>query len=455
MKLTNLALAAAAFLALGAPLFAAEEGAKAVVATEAEKEAKRRDTIRYGIDAEIMELLKALGQEKEGRFNGDLLSLFDSSKSPKLKTGVLELFRGLEWPGAEDSALLAVENRDLEDRSVVSASLAYLAAIKSKKALAFAPKLIEEDDKALLPSLVRLLGRSGGEAEEELLLKWLEGDAPTEALRQEAIRALGEIGSTKAAEALMKIAEDPEQGKINRMYAAEALGKIGDERAVRSVVKAANADDPNVRTSAVEALSAFATAEADRGILEAFRDSFVKVRMAACKGAAKRGLAEAIPILEYKAAKDPEKAVKTEAFKALAELGAAPGNDRCFDFMKKYFEDPKSELVNRALVFGLLARKDPSSMGWLAGKLADAAKEKERSFYTALAREVSAAADAKEAAPLARVLLADKDYLFRLGGLEWARKAKSAELRGDLAALAEKDPSEVIRKKAAEILASY
>ncbi len=252
-------------------------------------------------------------------------------------------------------------------------------------------------------------------------------------------------------ERLAQIAASGEQGMINRMYAVEALGKIGDARGLAGVIKAANAEDPNVRAAAVEALASFKTAEAEAALLEAFRDSFVKSRLAACKAAGKRRLVQAVPILSYKAAKDPEKAVKAEALRALAEIGGT----EAFSFLKKTFEDPKAETASRVISFGLLARKDPASIPSLAERLAAESKEKERSFYTALAREVAQAADATRAAPLARVLLADKDYLIRLGGLEWAKKTKAPDIRADLAAIAEKDPSEAMRKRAAEILASF
>jgi len=93
-------------------------------------------------------------------------------------------------------------------------------------------------------------------------------------------------------------------------------------------------------------------------------------------------------------------------------------------------------------------------MPFLVERLKAEAAEKDRAFYTALSRELSAADDAIEAAPLARVLLADKDYLFRIGGLEWARKTKSADIRPDLEAIAQNDPSDIVRKRALEILAA-
>lgn len=428
----------------------AAEGPK--VESAAEKGKKRSDTIRYGIESEILELIKTLGSEKDSSHNQELLDLLISSRSSKLRSAILDFFRSLSWPDAEDEALRLVEDRDLEDDALVASALAYLAEIRSAKALDFASAIIEEDNKKILPSLVRLLGRAGGTKEEDLLLAWLEGDAPTESLRQEAIRALGEIGSKKAAESLMKIAENGEAPRFNRIYACEALAKIKYPASVSSLVKAANGEDPNVRSAAVEALGAFADKEAQSALREALRDGFVKSRVAACKAIAAQGLVSAVPALIYKAENDPERAVKIEAMRSLAELGG----EESLGYLRAYLDDKKHEMALRVTVFGLLARKDAAgSMDLLAQKLLAESKEKDRSYFTALAREIANAEDAKAAAPLARILLADSDYLIRLGGLEWARRTKSPDIAADIASIAEKDPSDAVRKRASEILSLF
>jgi HEAT repeat protein len=421
-------------------------------------EEQRRDTIRYGIDSEISDLISKLTTEKEGRYNEDLLGLLKSSRSVKLRIGVLDFLAYLEWKGAEAPAMAIVEDRDNQDPDLVSSALSYLAAARSKEALKFADPIIKEDNKKILPALVKLMGRAGGETEEKALLDWFDGDTATPALKEQAIKALGEIGSAKSAARLAKLAEDPEAGKIPRMYACEALGKIKDESSIGSLVKAANDQDPNVRAQAVEALGTFAggssaaAGEARGALVQALRDSFAKARIAACKAVATGKVAEAMPYLKYKAKNDPERAVKIEALRAVAALG---GSD-AYAFLRERLEDRKESVELRSLCFGLLARYDASgSTDALASRLGAEAAEKDRSFYTALAREVANADKAPDIAKLARMLIADKDYLIRIAGIEWARKTKSAELRGDLEALAGSDPSDMIKKRAAEALKAY
>jgi HEAT repeat protein len=431
------------------------EGTSSQSATEgtsADIAHKRSETIRFGIESELLELSKTLATEKESRFNKELLDLFGGSRSPRLRVAILGLFKQLEWADAESAALEIVKGRDGEDPTSVAAALEYLGQIRSKQALEYAPAIIEENNKTLLPPLVTLMGRSGGEREEAILLGWLKGDAPSQILREASIRALGDIGSSAAAESLMKILGDDAAQRFERIYAAEALSKIGYGPALASLIKAANGEDPNIRAAAVEALASFKGGEVDSALVEALRDPFVKSRIAACKALGKRRLESALPILQYKATNDPEKSVKAEALRAIAEIGVSGS----FSFLEGLMADKKTDAPTRILIFGVLARKNASaSMDRLLVLLSEESRAQDRGFFTGLAREAAGAADAADIAPLIRVLLVDKDYLIRLGGLEWAKATKSNAIKSDVEGLSTGDPSEFVRKRAGEILALW
>ena len=429
----------------------------AAAADEASRvEAGRRDTIRYGIDVEIVDLVRALISEKDARYNDDLLKVFKNSRSSKLRTAILDFFSSIEWPGAEKAAISLVEDRDKDnlDVDLVSSSLTYLAALRSKEALALSGGIVDGNEKKFLPALVKLLGRAGGATEEELLLGWFDSDSVTPALKEEAIKALGDIGSGKAAERLGKLIQDTAAGKAARMFACAALAKIKDASSIDPLVKAANDADPNVRTSAVEALGVFAEAEGAPGeeargaITEALRDPYVNARVAACKASAAGHLAAAAPFLRYKARSDPEKSVRTEALRSLSSLGGDS-----FAFLRERLEDPKEDLGQRSLCFGLLCRYDAlSSLPILKSRLAAESIEKERSFFTYLAREVSNADKAPGIGELATILISDKDFLIRVAAVEWIRKNKAAEFKSVLEQLAAEDPADLIKKRAAEAL---
>lgn len=443
---------------LGAESLAAQAASPAASAGKEEDaaaklESTRRDTIRYGIDSELNDLIQKLTSEKDGRYNAELLELLKSSRSPKLRIAVLDFLGSLEWKDAESVALSIVEDRDNQDGDLVSSALSYLAAVRSKEAMKSAEAIIKEDNKKLLPAVVKLMGRAGGEEEVKLLLDWFDGDTATPALKEEAIKALGEIGSKSAAARLESFVQDSQGGKAARMFACAALGKIKSEGSVGPLVKASIDADPDVRTAAVEALGNFAAGSEDAkaAVVQALRDSYVKARLAACRAVASARVAAAVPFLKYKAQSDPENAVKTEALRSLAVLG---GDN--FAFLRERLQDKKESDALRVLAFGLLCRYDGSgSMQLLSSVLRAEASEKERGFYTSLAREIAAADKASGIAELARILAADKEYLIRVAAIEWARKAKAQDFRAELERLAANDPSDMIKKRAAAALKEY
>ncbi len=155
------------------------------------------------------------------------MNLFNGSRSPRLRATILDFFASLEWSGAEKAALGILDDRDNQDPDLVYSSVSYLAAIRSKEALKLSDALIKEDNKKLLPALVRLMGRAGGEPEATILLGWFDGDSATPALKEEAIKALGDIGSKAAAGRLEKFILDATAGKAARMFACDALARSG------------------------------------------------------------------------------------------------------------------------------------------------------------------------------------------------------------------------------------
>ncbi|MEI6388004.1 MAG: HEAT repeat domain-containing protein [Spirochaetota bacterium] len=432
---------------------AASSGSTAVAGPEEpDLNEKRQAIVKYGIESELLELFGDLSAEKNGRFNEDTRALFIASRSVKLRTAVLELWKVLAWSGGESTALDVVQGRDNQEITLVASCLRYLAEIKSRRALEYAKVLLDENDKTILPQLFMLLGRAGGGPEEDILLDWMGKDTGNPAFKESAIKALGEIKSQKAVDALVKIVDDSAQVQPDRLAAVDALGKIGNQKAVASLVKASTGDSAVIQAAAIEALGAFTGADAEAAILDALRSSFPKTRIAACKAVATRKLTRAEPNLEYKAKNDPDKAVKTEALRALSRLGGP----EAFAFIAGIMNDRKLDSPSRGLAFGLLARNDPkASMQTMSTLLSAEAKTPDRYLFKILAKEVANARDAPDIAPLARILMADKEYEIRIGGLEWARLTGAPDIKADVTRLSVSDSEIAVRKRAASVLKDF
>jgi hypothetical protein len=111
------------------------------------------------------------------------------------------------------------------------------------------------------------------------------------------------------------------------MAALDALARIADNSGLPAVISAVSARDPNVRASAVAALGPFPGDEADTAIIEAFRDSYYRARIAAAKAAGERRLAAAVPFLRFRSENDEVPSVREEAIKALGLIGGEDAED--------------------------------------------------------------------------------------------------------------------------------
>lgn len=411
---------------------------------------KRRATLKYGIDQDVKELLKTLGNEKSDEFNPEILEILAKTRNIGLKRAIFDFFNDRQWKGAEQQAIAVIKNRGLEEESTVIGALNYAAAIKSKDALAAGDSIFTERETALMPSLIKLSGRAGGPDEEKRLLDFYEKDECTEANKQDIVLALGDIGGQASVDFLVKIVDDKNGKKFMRMYACDSLSRLGKESAVPTLIKAANDEDPNVRVYAVAALGKFDTKESKEMIIEALRDSYDGVRISAAKSVGKLKLAEAEDYLRYKADNDKTNKVKEESFRALAEIGS----DSAFAYLSDYLKDRMHSDGLRVIALNLLlSKKRVAAYPVIRESLEAQSKEKLASLYQRMAQEI-ANSDSPELQDLAAKFLNSPDFIIRLYGIAWAKKNKAPALKPRLEEL-KNDKVDSVKKQAAAALESY
>lgn len=425
------------FLAL--VLAAAAITGQAALAQDSETQ-RRADTLRYGIESQVVELLGQLKGERNKDFLTDILSMLSTSGNAKIREAALDYFTALSLPDAASQAAGIIELRDRNPDSTVGAAFNYLIAIKSGAALVQARDIIAEREERYLQAAIKLLGHAGTEADVAVLQGLWDSD-PAPAARQELLLALGRMKAHSAYELLAKVADSEDSGKVERMYACTGLGELGDDRAVPILARASQSSDPNVRAAALAALSSFADDRAKAAILQGLRDAHAAVRAAAVKASA--GNPDAVPYLQYQARYDPEKSVREAAIAALGQAGTAA----TVEFLALFLEDAKNPAQYRTSVFIALV-KAGSAQARAKAVLIAAQAEKDRAFFLGLARAL-VAVDQEGAAVYVAALLDDKDFSVRLGGIAWAERNLSRTLLDKLVQMAESDAAETVRKRAA------
>ena len=296
-------------------------------------EASRREIIQFGTDTEIANLIQALRNEKEDYLDDELVEMAQSSKNQRVLSSVFAFFAEREKSGLEGRAIKAIDERENESNDSVLAAIDYLGRVKTADAAETLIELIDTEERRFLNSAFRALGRAGsadkitGDKAADFLINFYEKREPADDSKREIITAIGASGSSNGVKFLKEIALDDGERVPLRIAALDALSKIGDNEGLNAIITSVSANDPNVRSAAVGALGPFSGSDVDSAILDAFRDSYYRTRIAAAQASRERKLEAAVPFLKFRAERDEVPNVREEAVRALGAIGSKEANE--------------------------------------------------------------------------------------------------------------------------------
>jgi HEAT repeat protein len=247
-----------------------------------------------------------------------------------------------------------------------------------------------------LPGAIRSLGRSAetegaGEIAEYLIDYYTNRD-PGDENRRLIIVAIGDSKAKEGTAFLASIAESEDERAPLRMAALEGLSKIADESGLSAIITAVSSSDPNVRSTAVGSLGPFAGDEAESAIIEAFRDSYYRTRIAAAKAAGERKLEKAVPFLRFRSENDEVPAVKDEAIKAMGLIGGGDAEK----ILEELFKERKnSDRIRINAGEMLLAHASRDYVPDLIPELNEAKTKNQTALYNGFLRILGAAKSPK------------------------------------------------------------
>ncbi len=352
--------AAAAVLLIAAQLAAFAQGGPAAAppSRPPAKEGARslleewRDTLSYGIDDEIMTVLDAMQSARETSLVPELVRLVARSRSDQVRVKVMDYLGGLKEPAGEQAALALLGLDPAPSADVTVAALRYLEAIGSSGLGAAARRLTDSEDMTVAGAAVRALKMDPGAG--ELLLAKLKDDRTPAELKPDMILALGALRYEPAFDELAAIVQDRSQDKAWRMYAADSLGRLGNTQAVPLLRALFAEDDALLRAYAAAALGRFNEPGVSELLMEALKDSNWRVRSTGCKALGERKDREAVPILAYKARRDPVPRVRLDAIEALGEIATRDA----MDTLRDLYAAAGGSNDNRAAALDALVKRD-------------------------------------------------------------------------------------------------
>jgi HEAT repeat protein len=445
-------------LLMGIPFFctnlaAAEGEGGADRGAQKTLEEQRLDTIRYGTDNEIASLIQTLKSEEADYLDDELIRLAGISSNRSILSALFSFFGERARKGLEERALRAVSVRDDEANETILAALDYLGNVKAGEAVEVLEKLLDGEERRFINAAIRSLGRIGGgnpdraDSIAEYLIDYYADRDGDDETHREIVLALGETGSRAGTSFLTEIAADNDEGPGIRMAALNALSKIGDPGGLKVIVDSVSSRDPNIRSTAVSALGPFSSPETDRAILDAFRDTYYRTRLAAAQAAGRRKMEDAVPYLSYRAERDEVPQVKDEAIRALGAIGNA-GAIRVLDTL---FSERKSADRVRILSAEMLIQRDPDRYAQkVTAELDDAKRRNQIPLYNGLLRVISTA-KTRAVEDLVRRFFAAGGVIEKSYALDMTANNGFRDLTGQVEALTDEKNGSLSRKAKATL----
>jgi len=319
---------------LGLTPLSAAEGEEKVESLKEE----RTKILLYGIDSQVSDLIDSLKTEKDTSYSDTLKEILISSANAKLKVKILDFFSETNYTNAyKEAAKLLGMYEDTEEEVVLSL-IRYLKSYQDNDVLDLLIELADHERDSIAIAAIGALGKSKDtERAGKRLLELFEDDEVATLRKQNILLAFGELRYEPARETLIEIISDPDEDKAMRWYACDALGKIANRDDIPVIKKLLSDKDEILKSYAVSALSRYEGDEIDQILITSLRESSPKIRISATKTLGERKVKDAVPILIFKAEKDPEPKVREEALSALGSIGGRDAYEFLASQLKVYF----------------------------------------------------------------------------------------------------------------------
>jgi len=409
----------------------------------------RLSVLRYGIESEVLDLVRALKQEKNLEFRDQLVASYGNARNDELKEALLLFFLDLKDNGLEDQAIQEISDAKKKGNSLLLNATSYLTEIKSEKAKDTLVGLMKSENKILALASIRALARLGAKEKTEELLK-LYQDAETDPnYKPDLIWAFGEMKAEGAVDLLLKEYDDNESQPLLRRSILEALGKLGAGQAWDRVEAALKDTNTDIRAAAVATLASYPGRGDQVALLtSALRDSQVAVRVAGAQAAKEARLNELKDLLSYRVKKDPEARVRIASLQALATYDDGPS------LVLAFLADKKTEgAVWRESLNIALDKKYAGTLEALKAVVGSDVKDKTGGLSGVVAGAVLPQRETYRA--LFGLILTSDKAPARAAALRAIGLGKFTEYESVLQSLAAKDPDPGIKAQATSILKDW
>lgn len=409
---------------------------------------KRKDTLAFGLESEITDLISKLLKEEDKSLSDDILAIFNSTKNVNVREKAIEYFTKIEDNCLKDYALLILEDPYDEKTSTVNLLFKYVTALKITEAAPLIQELLDSENEEYYDAAISALGTVGGPEEALFLADFLDRDLTT-ARKQNLMKALGQIKAVETWDKLVEVIQNEDENTYVRMYAAEAIGAMEKEESIEILLDLFEDDDPNIRTYAIKGLSYFNNEDVENLVIQGLKDNYYKVRLEAIEVVKKYEYKTAVPSLLYRAKNDSEATVKYACFEALALLDTKEGNEYLISLVK---DKKKSDTIRSKAAASMLKYENADSVKAVVEVALSVVEDtKKTALRYALGKEM-AKYENSQFIEVCEAFLDSKDVSTQGIGLDIWKKNRNITLKDKVKEIAEAEKPSANKSKAKLIL---
>ena len=357
---------------------------------------------------------------------------------PRIRESAVKIAGYFGYASCADALLDRCRDTDETVRAAALEHVAFLDDGRSAPVLIAA--LANETPRARAAAAQALAHAAGAEALDAL--RRAAGD-PDPWVRYFSVTSLGRLSDRASLPRLEQMAAEDGAQQV-RLAAIGAIGEIGvanDGAAVSMLEAISEAPDDELAMAALRALASVDAASAFDALQRALSAERPARRAVAAEALARRGGPQAIELLQWTAAADPDASVMRTAIEGLGRIGdgASAHAREAVVAIAALAADP----VRRASVIATLARLSDAAIPRLGEALQSRDPSVRRAVLEALGRLTRPAASA-----YLQTALTDEDASVRQLAVTVLARLGTRGLAKSFAELAASDPSEVVRRAA-------
>lgn len=408
------------------------------------------DILQYGIEEEVVKLLKILPDNLKNEIYTLLLDRYKTALLNETKIKLIDYFSNCKnIPDFILNYLYEESEKEPNDTRLFTTLLKFLGKVGKKREGLFLIKKLDSDNKMIAITAADAISNiKDREVITPLLERLKLADTNDDKILSDDIKSklilfFGEIKAVEAKEYLRSKLEDTLSGRFVIAYSMFSLAKINDTDAIKLIEKRISDPDVLLQEYASYAISQFESNEVVPILKNMLRHNNEKVRINACKGIVLNKVSDADRILLYKYKNDPSPTVRKEALKSIVSLGSIGIKTLVSDNKKTVFSTPDLAVISETVSMS----PDEDKLKFLIELYDNSDDEGKESITRGLVN-----CRDKRIDPLLKKILYSDKFQLRIGALKIISNINDSSLWNDVKEISENDKLEAMRKAAKRYL---